>query len=103
MPKERISEEVKASTLGKISTSTDLASAVAEADLIIEAATENLDLKLKIFEDIDKAAPVDCILATNTSSNFYYKDCCFDISPRESNWHALHMNPVPIMKLVENY
>ena len=98
--KERISEEVKVSTLGNISTSTDLASAVAEADLIVEAATENLDLKLKIFEDIDKAAPADCILATNTSSISITKIAASTSRPEKVI--GMHfMNPVPIMKLVE--
>ena len=77
-----------------------MASAVAEADLIVEAATENLDLKLKIFEDIDKAAPADCILATNTSSISITKIAASTSRPEKVI--GMHfMNPVPIMKLVE--
>ena len=66
--KERITEELKASTLANISTSTDLRSAVSNADLVVEAATENIDLKLKIFEDIDKAAPANCCLLYTSPS-----------------------------------
>ena len=98
--KERITEEVKSSTLGNISTSTDLASAVSKADLVVEAATENVDLKLKIFEEIDKAAPADCILATNTSSISITKIAAATSRPEKVI--GMHfMNPVPIMKLVE--
>ena len=98
--KERITEEVKASTLDNISNSTDLASAVSEADLVVEAATENVDLKLKIFEDIDKMAPADCILATNTSSISITKIAA--ATSRPDKVIGMHfMNPVPIMKLVE--
>ncbi len=98
--KERITEEVKDSTLGNLSTSTDLASAVSEADLVVEAATENVDLKLKIFEEMDKAAPADCILATNTSSISITKIAAATSRPEKVI--GMHfMNPVPIMKLVE--
>ena len=98
--KERITEEVKASTLDNISNSTDLASAVSEADLVVEAGTENVDLKLKIFEDIDKMAPADCILATNTSSISITKIAA--ATSRPDKVIGMHfMNPVPIMKLVE--
>tara|TARA_Y100001954_G_scaffold238480_1_gene306284 strand:+ start:553 stop:1443 length:891 start_codon:yes stop_codon:yes gene_type:complete len=98
--KDRITEEIKASTLGNISTSTDLASAVLEADLVVEAATENVDLKLKIFKDIDKTAPTDCILATNTSSISITKIAAATSRPEKVI--GMHfMNPVPIMKLVE--
>lgn len=98
--KERITEELKASTLANISTSTDLRSAVSNADLVVEAATENIDLKLKIFEDIDKAAPANCILATNTSSISITKIAAATSRPEKVI--GMHfMNPVPIMKLVE--
>ena len=98
--KERITEELKASTLGNIRTSTDLASGVSEADLVVEAATENVDLKLKIFEVFDKAAPADCILATNTSSISITKIAAATSRPEKVI--GMHfMNPVPIMKLVE--
>ena len=98
--KERITEELKASTLGNIRTSTDLASGVSEADLVVEAATENVDLKLKLFEVFDKAAPADCILATNTSSISITKIAAATSRPEKVI--GMHfMNPVPIMKLVE--
>ena len=98
--KERITEEVKATTLANISTSTDLASAVSNADLVVEAATENVDLKLKIFEELDKHAPSNCILATNTSSISITKIAAATSRPEKVI--GMHfMNPVPIMKLVE--
>ena len=68
LKKERITEEDKASTLSNIQTYTDLAEGVSQAELVVEAATENIDLKLKIFQQIDSAAPEDAILASNTSS-----------------------------------
>ena len=70
------------------------------ADLIIEAATENVDLKLKIFKQIDEAAPVNCILATNTSSISITKIA--SVTKRPQQVIGMHfMNPVPVMKLVE--
>ena len=66
--KGTITEEVKQSTLANISLSTDLKLAVADSDLVIEAATENVDLKLKIFADLDAFTKPSCILASNTSS-----------------------------------
>ena len=63
-----LSEEDKAATLKRIFPMTDLQQGVATADLVIEAATENVSLKLKIFGDMDQFAPVNAILATNTSS-----------------------------------
>ena len=98
--KERITEEVKAANLANISTSTDLSSAVSNADLVVEAATENVDLKLKIFEELDKHAPSNCILATNTSSISITKIAAATSRPEKVI--GMHfMNPVPIMKLVE--
>ena len=98
--KEKITEEVKATTLANISTSTDLASAVSNADLVVEAATENVDLKLKIFEELDENAPSNCILATNTSSISITKIAA--ATSRTEKVIGMHfMNPVPIMKLVE--
>jgi 3-hydroxybutyryl-CoA dehydrogenase len=70
--KERISEADKAATLANIASSTDLKAGVANADLVVEAATENSDLKLKIFKDIDTHTSDNCILATNTSSSGYF-------------------------------
>ncbi|MCL4109872.1 UNVERIFIED_CONTAM: hypothetical protein GTU68_028781 [Idotea baltica] len=66
--KEKISEEKKDETLARIATSSDLKSGVSKADLVVEAATENIDLKLKIFKSIDEHAPTHCLLASNTSS-----------------------------------
>ena len=66
--KERISEEIKASTLANLQMFTDLKSAVADADLVVEAAVERIDLKLNLFKDLDAHTKPECILATNTSS-----------------------------------
>jgi 3-hydroxybutyryl-CoA dehydrogenase len=98
--KERISENDKKATLGRLVTSTDFNASVAGADLVVEAATENIDLKLKIFKDLDAAAPEDCILATNTSSISITKIAA--VTSRPEKVIGMHfMNPVPIMKLVE--
>ena len=98
--KERLTEEEKSATLGRLTTSTDTASAVANADLVVEAATENVDLKLQIFKVLDAAAPADCILATNTSSISITKIAA--VTSRPEKVIGMHfMNPVPIMKLVE--
>ena len=98
--KERISENDKKATLGRLVTSTDFNASVAGADLVVEAATENIDLKLKIFKDLDAAAPEDCILATNTSSISITKIAA--VTSRPDKVIGMHfMNPVPIMKLVE--
>ncbi|MCB0644689.1 MAG: 3-hydroxybutyryl-CoA dehydrogenase, partial [Phaeodactylibacter sp.] len=66
--KEKIDEARKASTLQNITTSTDMAAALSDVDLVVEAATENVALKLNIFRQMDAAAPAHAILATNTSS-----------------------------------
>jgi 3-hydroxybutyryl-CoA dehydrogenase len=98
--KERISEEDKAATLGRLSTSTDLAVAAAKSDLIVEAATEHTELKLKIFQQMDEAAPANAILATNTSSISITEIAA--VTGRPDKVIGMHfMNPVPIMKLVE--
>ncbi len=98
--KEKITEADKAATLGNIATQTALAEGVANADLIVEAATENVDLKLKIFRDMDAAAPANCILATNTSSISITRIAAQTKRPEKVI--GMHfMNPVPIMKLVE--
>lgn len=98
--KEKITEADKAATLGRIQTNTDLASGVAAADLVVEAATENVDLKLKIFRDMDANAPKGCILSTNTSSISITKIAA--ITGRPEQVIGMHfMNPVPVMKLVE--
>ena len=98
--KEKITEADKAVTLGRIQTNTDLASGVSVADLVVEAATENVDLKLKIFRDMDANAPKGCILSTNTSSISITKIAA--VTGRPKQVIGMHfMNPVPVMKLVE--
>jgi 3-hydroxybutyryl-CoA dehydrogenase len=98
--KELISEEVKKTALSNIKTFTDLKEGVKNADLIVEAATENVDLKLKIFRDLDEAAPAAAILATNTSSISITKIA--SVTKRPDLVIGMHfMNPVPMMKLVE--
>ena len=98
--KNTISAETKSATLDNITTLTTITSGTKEADLVIEAATENLDLKLKIFKEIDEAAPANCILASNTSSISITKIA--SATKRPSQVIGMHfMNPVPVMKLVE--
>lgn len=98
--KGTITDTDKAATLSNISTYTDLKTAVSNADLIVEAATENLELKLKIFKDLDEFAPANCILASNTSSISITKIA--SATKRPDKVIGMHfMNPVPIMKLVE--
>ncbi len=98
--KGAITEADKAATLGNIAKFTDLKSGVSNADLIVEAATENMDLKLKIFKDMDEFAPANCILASNTSSISITKIAA--ATKRPEKVIGMHfMNPVPIMKLVE--
>ena len=98
--KERIDADTKKATLGRLSTFTILEEGVNNADLVVEAATENVDLKLKIFKDIDQYAPEDCILASNTSSISITKIA--SVTNRPEKVIGMHfMNPVPIMKLVE--
>lgn len=98
--KEKISEEDKNNTLGNITTFTDLKSGVSDANLVVEAATENVDLKLKIFKSMDDLAPANAILATNTSSISITKIAA--VTKRPEKVIGMHfMNPVPVMKLVE--
>ncbi len=98
--KEKITEEDKSTTLSNISTGTNVAEGVKNADLVVEAATENLDLKGKIFQEMDANAPEGAILATNTSSISITKLASFTKRPeRVIGMHF--MNPVPVMKLVE--
>ncbi len=95
-----ILEERKAKAIKNISTFTSLVAGVSNADLIVEAATENVDLKLKIFKQIDESAPVNCILASNTSSISITKIA--SVTKRQEKVIGMHfMNPVPVMKLVE--
>ncbi|MEM6699676.1 MAG: 3-hydroxybutyryl-CoA dehydrogenase [Bacteroidota bacterium] len=98
--KERISEEDKAATLANIHDFTSLEAGVAQADLVVEAATENIDLKLKIFQQLDQFAPEGTVLASNTSSISITKIAA--ATKRPDKVIGMHfMNPVPIMKLVE--
>jgi 3-hydroxybutyryl-CoA dehydrogenase len=100
LSKGSISEETKQETLKNITTLTSLTAGVQEADLVVEAATENIDLKLKIFKQIDEAAPANCILATNTSSISITKIA--GVTKRPQRVIGMHfMNPAPVMKLVE--
>lgn len=95
-----ISEEDKASTLANITSHTDLKTAVAQSDLVVEAATERVDLKLKIFADLEEFTKPDCILASNTSSISITKIAA--VTKRADKVIGMHfMNPVPVMKLVE--
>ena len=95
-----LSEEDKAAALGRISCHTDLKSGVSSADLVVEAATENTNIKLQIFRDIDAAAPAHCILASNTSSISITQIA--SVTSRPEKVIGMHfMNPVPVMKLVE--
>jgi 3-hydroxybutyryl-CoA dehydrogenase len=98
--KGTITEDQMKSALENISTQIDLAAGVSHADLVVEAATENIDLKLKIFADLDMHAPANCILATNTSSISITKIAA--ATKRPQSVIGMHfMNPVPVMKLVE--
>ena len=98
--KEKISEEDKQETLSNITTFTSLTEGVEYASLVVEAATENVDLKLKIFKQLDEACPEDTILATNTSSISITEIA--SVTSRPDMVIGMHfMNPVPIMKLVE--
>ena len=98
--KETISEADKQRTLQNISTFTNLEEGVEYASLVVEAATENVDLKLKIFRDLDKFCPDDTILASNTSSISITQIA--SVTSRPGMVIGMHfMNPVPIMKLVE--
>lgn len=98
--KETISEADKKRTLANITTSTSIEEGVKPANLVVEAATENVDLKLKIFRDLDKFCPDDTILASNTSSISITQIA--SVTSRPGKVIGMHfMNPVPIMKLVE--
>lgn len=93
-------ENAKAETMARIQTDTDLSNGVRRADLVVEAATERMDLKLSIFEQLDKATPSSCILASNTSSISITQIAA--ATKRPAQVIGMHfMNPVPVMKLVE--
>ncbi|MCD2259252.1 3-hydroxyacyl-CoA dehydrogenase family protein [Psychroserpens luteolus] len=98
--KEKISEADKQATLDNITTFTNITEGVEYAGLVVEAATENIDLKLNIFKQLDDACPDDTILATNTSSISITQIAA--VTSRPDMVIGMHfMNPVPIMKLVE--
>lgn len=98
--KATITEEQKNTTLKNITTVNSIADGVKDAQLVIEAATENTDLKLEIFKQIDAHAPEGCILASNTSSISITKIAA--VTKRPELVIGMHfMNPVPVMKLIE--
>jgi len=98
--REKITEADKEATLGNITTFTSTSEGVKDVFLVVEAATENVDLKLKIFEDLGKQTTPDTILATNTSSISITRIAA--VTGRPDKVIGMHfMNPVPIMKLVE--
>jgi 3-hydroxybutyryl-CoA dehydrogenase len=98
--KGTLTTEQKNETLKRLATNTSIEDGVKQADLVVEAATENIDLKLDIFKKIDLASPPHCLLATNTSSISITKIAA--VTNRPQNVIGMHfMNPVPIMKLVE--
>jgi 3-hydroxybutyryl-CoA dehydrogenase len=98
--KASITADVKEAALKNIHTLTSLAAGVKEADLVVEAATENAELKSGIFKQIDEYAPRGCLLATNTSSISITRMAAATSRPEQVI--GMHfMNPVPVMKLVE--
>ena len=98
--KEKITEEDKQNTLDNLYTTTSIAKGVEYAGLVVEAATENVDLKLNIFRELDEVCPDDTILATNTSSISITQIGA--VTSRPDQVIGMHfMNPVPVMKLVE--
>jgi 3-hydroxybutyryl-CoA dehydrogenase len=98
--KGALTEADKTSTLGNITTYTKMAEGVKEADLVVEAATENMEIKLSIFRDLDKLCPAHTILASNTSSISITRIAA--VTGRPDKVIGMHfMNPVPVMKLVE--
>ena len=98
--KGTLTAEQKAAALQNINTVNSIADGVKNADLVVEAATENVELKLEIFRQIDANAPEGCILATNTSSISITKIAA--VTKRPELVIGMHfMNPVPVMKLVE--
>jgi len=98
--KEKITDDQKTGTLDRITTFTDLKAAVEEADLVIEAVPEIFELKKKIFQQIDEAAPDHTVLATNTSSISITRLAA--VTKRPEKCIGMHFfNPVPVMKLVE--
>ncbi|MEC8286924.1 MAG: 3-hydroxybutyryl-CoA dehydrogenase [Bacteroidota bacterium] len=100
LSKEKITTETKEKTLSNLHKITNLKEGVSDADLVVEAATENMDVKLSIFKQMDQFAPANCILSTNTSSISITKIAA--VTKRADKVIGMHfMNPVPVMKLVE--
>ncbi|MEN0006854.1 MAG: 3-hydroxybutyryl-CoA dehydrogenase [Bacteroidota bacterium] len=100
LAKEKISEATKIQTMQNIRTTSEIGEGVSQVDLVVEAATERVDLKLQIFEQLDQLAPKAAILATNTSSISITKIAA--ATGRPDKVIGMHfMNPVPVMKLVE--
>ena len=100
LSKEKITVETKEKTLLNLHKITNIKEGVSNADLVVEAATENMDIKLSIFKEIDQFAPENCILSTNTSSISITKIAA--VTKRADKIIGMHfMNPVPVMKLVE--
>ncbi|MGI4885792.1 MAG: 3-hydroxyacyl-CoA dehydrogenase family protein [Janthinobacterium lividum] len=98
--KGALAEADKTATLGRIRSFTTIAEGVADAELVVEAATENVDLKLQIFRELDRHAPAGALLASNTSSISITKIAA--ATQRPAQVIGMHfMNPVPVMKLVE--
>jgi 3-hydroxybutyryl-CoA dehydrogenase len=98
--KGTLTEDQKSETLSRITTFTDMQAGVQNADLVVEAATENVDLKLEIFRNLDAFTKPECILASNTSSISITKIA--SVTQRPDKVIGMHfMNPVPVMKLVE--
>jgi 3-hydroxybutyryl-CoA dehydrogenase len=98
--KQILTEDTKIATLNKIKTFTDLQAATVNAELVIEAATENFDTKVKLFKNLDNLCLPHTILATNTSSISITK--LASVTSRQEKVIGMHfMNPVPVMKLVE--
>lgn len=98
--KQILTEDAKTATLNKIKTFTDLQAATVNAELVIEAATENFETKVKLFKDLDDLCLPNTILATNTSSISITK--LASVTSRQERVIGMHfMNPVPVMKLVE--
>ena len=100
LSKEKITTETKEKTLSNLHKITNLQEGVSDADLVVEATTENMDIKLSIFKEMDQFAPANCILSTNTSSISITKIAA--VTKRADKVIGMHfMNPVPVMKLVE--
>ncbi|MFN8776298.1 MAG: 3-hydroxyacyl-CoA dehydrogenase family protein [Flavobacteriales bacterium] len=98
--KGSLTAEAREAALSRLVTTTDLAAGVSQAELVVEAATENVELKLAIFRQLDEHAPAACILASNTSSISLTRIAA--VTGRPEQVIGMHfMNPVPVMKLVE--